>query len=224
MTEGQIREWVTEETGAKERRSATLYQEGYVEIIDRDSTGQLQYSVADGVATRSSRDRGAVLKTLKMTLEQIKDWAREGSNRVVTLQGRPAVVLTVSSDRGHVFGEKDVLKAAKLDGDGIRNWVEEPAGAKEGRGAILFANGCSEIIWHDVTGALRYSVRNELGSRTSAVRDSVQKTIEMKEDAILAWVTDEKAGREKRAATFYRVGYVEWISRGPDAEPPGLGP
>jgi hypothetical protein len=41
------------------------------------------------------------------------------------------------------------------------------------------------------------------------------------DEEVRVWAEDEKAAKEGRAATFYRDGYAEVISRGPAVEPPG---
>ncbi len=62
MTDDQIREWVAEDKGIKEGRSATLYMNGHVEIIWRGSSDQLLYTVRNEKGSRTSRDRAERLE------------------------------------------------------------------------------------------------------------------------------------------------------------------
>jgi len=229
MTTDQVREWSEEPKAAKEARSATLYQEGYVEVIGRGAGGHLEYTVRDRVGVRTSRDRASVLKTRNMTAEQLKAWAEapdgKADGRRVAPEPKSGAQITVSTDQGSVSSrDRDsAAKAAKLTPDQMREWAADPKGEKEGRVAILFRSGHVEVVWRGSGGELLYSVRNEQGSRTSRDRDSVLKTLKMTDEQVRAWAEDEKAAKERRAATFYRDGYAEVISRGPAAEPPGLG-
>src|SRR5207248_1723662 len=110
MTDDQVRTWAEakDDKAAKENRSATFYRSGYVEIIGRGASGQLQYTVRDRVGSRSSRDRDAVLKTVKMTPEQIKAWAEsaeaKAEGRSAALDDKPGRHVTVRSDRASVTG------------------------------------------------------------------------------------------------------------------------
>jgi hypothetical protein len=226
MTADQVRAWVEEEKAAKEERSASLYQDGYVEVIGRGAGGDLEYTVRDSVGTRTSRDRGNVLKTRKMPADQLEAWAQAAEGKA---EGRrfaqPRVVsqVTVSNAKGRLTSQdaESASRAAGLTPDEIRQWAADPKGEKEGRGAVLFRAGHAEVIWRGSAGQLLYSVRNARGSRTAQDSDSVLRTLQMTDEQVRAWVEEEKAAKEGRAATFYRNGYAEVISWGPAVEPPG---
>jgi hypothetical protein len=194
--------------------------------------GRLRYTVRDVNGTRSSRNRDSVLKTVGMTPEQVRAWAKAlapDEARAVATDGDGVgaghAVVTIRNERASV-SSRDAASAENaiaLTDDGIREWAKDDKGIKEDRSAMLFKGGYIEIIWRGQAGQVQYSVRSEQGSRTSRDRDSVLKTLKMTDEQVRAWAEDEKAAREARAATFYRNGYVEVISRGPAMEPPGLG-
>jgi hypothetical protein len=230
MTPDQVRAWAEDAKSAKEEREALLYQDGYAETVRCSAAGELLYTLRDEAGGRSGRDRAALLKTRKMTAEQVKAWATapEGKPEHRSLEALPSprAVETITGEKGSVFssGSKSASEVLAQSDEKIREWAADPKAEKEGRGAILFRDGHVEVIWHGPGGRLLYSVRNEKGSRTSLDRAGVLKTLKMTDDEVLAWVEDAKSAKEFRAATFYPDGHAEVITRGPAFEPPGLGP
>ena len=63
------------------------------------------------------------------------------------------------------------------------------------------------------TPALRFTVMNERGARSGTSREAVLKTVSMDDAQLRAWVRDEAAKTELRAAEFFMDGYVAVISR-----------
>jgi hypothetical protein len=227
MTDDQVRAWVEakDDKAAKEGRAASFYRSGYVEIISSGKSGQLEYIVRDRVGSRTCRDREAVLRTVKMTADQVKAWADAPEAKA---EGRSFVAdkfvrqITVRSDRASVTGaDADSASAAlKLTDEKLLEWVKDEKAAKEGRAVTFVKSGHLQVVWRGSAGQLLYGVVNSRGSRTSRERESVLKTVEMTEEQVRAWVADEKAAHEGRGTTFANSGYVELISRGNSEEPP----
>lgn len=230
MTADEVRAWAEDPKADKENRSATLYQDGYVEAIDRGPDGQVRYAIRDAAGIRACRDRASVLKTRAMTADQVKAWAQAPEGKA---EGREVLPLPALAARETITGEKgsvssrDGVGAAevlKQSPDKIREWAADPKAEKAGRQATLFQAGHLEIIWRGPAGELLYSVRTERGTRTGRTRESVVKTLELTDEQVRAWAEDEAAAKEGRSATLFRDGFAEVISRGPAVEPPDLGP
>ena len=226
LSADQLLTWAQDPRAAKEERSTSVFRAGHVETVVRNASGDLVYGIRDPGFTRTSHNRSSVLKTRKMTAEQLKAWvsAPEGKSEGRTLVAQPGsgALITVSNAKGSVTGRdrNSVSKAASLDSDQMREWAADPKAAKEGRMAVIFGSGHVEIIWRDPDGQLLYAVRNDQGSRTGRVRDNVQKTLSMEPQQVQEWVEDTRAARERRCAATYQSGYVELISRGQPVEPP----
>src|SRR5262249_36956887 len=138
MTADQVRKWAEDPKAAKEDRSATLYQEGYVEVVSHDSSDRARYTVRDEAGIRSNRERKSVLATREMTADQVKAWAgaKEGEAEGRAVEPLPKIQAqeTISTARGSVFsrGSKSASGVLKLSDEKIREWVADPKGAKEG--------------------------------------------------------------------------------------------
>jgi hypothetical protein len=234
MTEAQIKAWV-EAGGAaavKERRLATFVRDGYVETIKRGADGKLRYAIRDSAGARSSRDRQGVLDTLKMTPAQLKAWADvpagKAQGRMVEAEAKRIARITIRNAQGSVSSSKgeSARNALRKSADDIRAWVRDDKDGKEQRAASFFGAGHVEIVWHDASGRLRYTIRNEQRSLTSGERASAVATLNMTESQARKWVeaADEQALKERRSAVFFKAGHAEAIARGALEEPPGVGP
>ncbi|MFL5342902.1 MAG: hypothetical protein ACJ8F7_22435 [Gemmataceae bacterium] len=189
--------------------------------------GELRYTVRDVMGERSGRKRDSVLKTIGMTLEQIRAWGKEsaaGEDRFVPEEGAGgpgAAVITCRNERGSVSSrDAGVTEVLRKSNDEILAWATDAKGAKEGRSATFYRNGHVEIVWHGSAGQLLYTVRDEKGSRTSRDRESAFSALTMSEQQVRQWAEDAAASAEGRCATFMMNGYVEGISHGVLEDPP----
>ena len=153
MTPDQVRAWAEDAQAAKEDRSATLFQDGYVEMIDRGPTGDLQYTVRDRAGVRACQDRGSVLKTRKMTADQLKAWAQATEGKAEKRRFDPwpkgVALQTVSNEKGRVTSRDGVgaSEVLKLTAEKIREWASDPKAEKAGRtGHPLPGRACRDHL------------------------------------------------------------------------------
>jgi hypothetical protein len=121
------------------------------------------------------------------------------------------------------------LETVKMTFEQLKSW--EKASPPEDRTILdqvygqgnyqkLIKQGYVEIIWRESSNHQVYTVRNDVGSRTSRDEKSVLDTVGMSEEQVRAWVADEEALSEGRRATFARRGYNEGLSWGKLEIPP----
>jgi hypothetical protein len=77
LPDEQLWDWVKDEKAAKEGRAAMRFGSGHVEWIWRGNSGQVLYGVRSERRSATSRNRESVLKTLAMTDEEVKEWAKD---------------------------------------------------------------------------------------------------------------------------------------------------
>lgn len=133
--------------------------------------------------------------------------------------GAAAVMITCRNERASVSSrDSSVTSVLQKSDEEIMKWVTDENGAKENRSASFPRDGHVEIVWRGSGGQLLFTVRNEMGSRTSRNRDSALGTLGKTQDQIRAWA--EKGSSEGRCATFIMMGHVEGISHGVLEDPP----
>ncbi len=180
---------------------------------------------------RSSKNRDSVLKTLAMTEDEIRAWAKEpaaaGEERWVA---RAAIQPRCHHDGvmgGGVTGSNAAsAMAAGKTNEERRAWAEESddAAIKETRIATFFEQEGSfaETVWRGADGEVRYTLTNASNGarRTGSDRDSVVMTLKMSVDEVRAWVEDPKAVKEQRAAStlVQKDSYLETVWRGTDGQ------